>query len=49
MFNDVTQGDIDVNCRYNGTVYKADCYLPSGTNGAISTQKISKLTLKNGG
>jgi subtilase family serine protease len=49
VFNDVTQGDIDVNCRYNGTVYKADCYLPSGTNGAISTQKISKLTLKNGG
>src|SRR4051812_861834 len=49
VFNDVTQGDIDVDCRFNGTVYKADCYLPSGTNGAISTQKISSLKLKAGG
>jgi subtilase family serine protease len=49
VFNDVTQGDIDVNCRFNGTVFKADCYLPSGTNGAISTQKISSLKLKAGG
>ena len=49
VFNDVTQGDIDVNCRFNGTVFKADCYLPSGTNGAISTQKISSLKLNKGG
>ncbi len=49
MFNDVTQGDIDVNCQYNGTVFKADCYRPSGTNGVISTQKISSLKVKAGG
>jgi len=49
VFNDITQGDIDVNCRFNGTVFKADCYLPSGTNGVISTQKITSLTLKAGG
>lgn len=49
VFNDVTQGDIDVNCQYNGTVYRADCYRPSGTNGAISTQKITSLKLNKGG
>ena len=49
VFNDVTQGDIDVNCQYNGTVFKADCYRPSGTNGVISTQKISSLKVKAGG
>ena len=49
VFNDVTQGDIDVDCEYNGTVFKADCYRPSGTNGAISTQKISSLKLNKGG
>ena len=49
VFNDITQGDIDVNCVANGTVYKADCYLPGGTNGAISTQKISSIALKKGG
>src|SRR5262249_15122319 len=49
VFNDITQGDIDVNCQFNGSVFKADCYLPSGTNGAISTQKISSLKLNKGG
>jgi subtilase family serine protease len=49
VFNDITHGDIDVNCQFNGNVFKADCYLPSGTNGAISTQRISSLTLKKGG
>lgn len=49
VFYDITQGDIDVNCRYNGTVYKADCYLPSGSNGVISTQKISSIKLNKGG
>ncbi|HEY1615165.1 MAG TPA: S53 family peptidase [Rhizomicrobium sp.] len=32
IFYDVTEGDMDVNCT--GT---ADCYLPSGTNGVLST------------
>ncbi|HXJ90375.1 MAG TPA: protease pro-enzyme activation domain-containing protein [Candidatus Binatia bacterium] len=49
VFNDITQGDIDVNCQFNASVFKADCYRPSGTNGAISTQKISSLALKKGG
>ena len=49
VFNDITQGDIDVNCQFNGNVFKADCYLPSGTYGAISTQKVSSLTLTKGG
>lgn len=48
-FNDITQGDIDVDCKHNGSVFKADCYLPSSTYGALSTQAISKLTLKAGG
>jgi subtilase family serine protease len=49
VFNDVTQGDIDVNCQYNGTAFKADCYRPSGTNGAIGTQKITSIKLNAGG
>jgi len=49
VFNDITQGDIDVNCQFNGTVFKADCYLPSGANGVISTQKIASLKLNKSG
>jgi hypothetical protein len=49
VFNDITQGDIDVNCQFNPGVFKADCYLPSGANGAISTQKVSSLKLNKGG
>ncbi len=45
VFNDVTQGDIDVDCRHNGSVFKADCYLPSGTNGALGTQAVSSIKL----
>ena len=29
VFNDVTQGDIDVACRYNGTTTEHHCYKPS--------------------
>jgi hypothetical protein len=49
VFNDVTQGDNDVNCQFNSTVFKADCYRPSGTNGALGTQGIDSLKLKAGG
>lgn len=49
VFNDVTQGDIDVDCKHNGSVFKADCYLPSGTYGALSTQQITSLKLNAGG
>ncbi len=48
-FNDITQGDIDIDCRHNGSVFKADCFLPSGTNGALGTQAISSLKLTKGG
>ena len=48
-FNDITQGDIDLDCRHNGSVFSADCYLPSGTYGALSTQQITSLTLGSGG
>jgi hypothetical protein len=49
VFNDITQGDNDIACRYNGTAFEADCYKPSGTNGTLSTEAISTLTLKSAG
>jgi subtilase family serine protease len=49
VFNDITQGDNDIACRYNGTAFEADCYKPSGTNGTLSTQAISTLILKSPG
>ncbi|MGA8763751.1 MAG: protease pro-enzyme activation domain-containing protein [Candidatus Sulfotelmatobacter sp.] len=48
-FNDITQGDIDIDCRPNGTVFKADCYKPSGNNGTMGTQAISSIKVTNGG
>jgi len=36
IFHDVTQGDMDVNCTGNH-----NCYLPSGTNGVLSTSATS--------
>ncbi len=39
-FYDVTQGDMDVNCRGVGSIFAPtyyNCYLPSGTNGVLST------------
>jgi len=49
VFYDITQGDNDIDCTHNGSVYKADCYLPSGTYGAQGTQAISSLSLTAGG
>jgi subtilase family serine protease len=49
VFYDITQGDNDVNCRHNGTVYKADCYITTGTNGTLGTQPITSLSLTAGG
>jgi hypothetical protein len=49
VFYDITQGDNDVNCRHNGSVYKDDCYLPASSNGALSTQVITSLSLTAGG
>jgi subtilase family serine protease len=49
VFYDITQGDNDVNCQFDGT-FHADCYLPPGTkNGTLGTQAINSLTLKAGG
>jgi hypothetical protein len=39
-FYDITQGDNDIDCEYNGTI-ETGCYKPSGTYGAISTQALS--------
>jgi len=49
VFYDITQGDNDVDCVYNGTAFHADCYRPSGTYGALGTRAIASLTLKSGG
>jgi len=48
VFYDVTQGDIDVPCRYDGTVSEAHCYKPS-TNGVASTDVITATTVLWGG
>jgi hypothetical protein len=48
-FNDVTQGDIDTACTYDGTSEEAHCYLPSGTYGVSSTDVITGAALISGG
>jgi Pro-kumamolisin, activation domain/MBG domain (YGX type) len=48
VFNDVTQGDIDLGCRYNGTTTEHHCYKPS-TNGATSTDNVTGAAVINGG
>lgn len=47
-FYDVTQGDIDVNCEYNGTIHEG-CYRPSSTNGALATQAVTGATVVTAG
>lgn len=49
VFNDVTQGDIDIPCRANGSTYHEGCYLPSGTNGVLSTGTLTTGTVISGG
>lgn len=49
VFYDITQGDIDGDCVYNGSVFKADCYRPAGTYGTLGTQAIASLKLKAAG
>jgi len=46
-FYDVTQGDIDVDCLQNGTNHP--CYIPSGTNGVLSTEPLSTVSVIQGG
>ncbi len=49
VFNDVTQGDIDLACEDNGTTEEAHCYKPSGTRGVDSTDNVTAVTVINGG
>jgi hypothetical protein len=49
VFNDVTQGDIDLACEDNSTLEKAHCYKPSGTHGVDSTDTITAAAVINGG
>jgi subtilase family serine protease len=39
-FYDITQGDNNIDCEYNGTI-ETGCYKPSGTYGALSTQTLA--------
>jgi subtilase family serine protease len=39
-FYDITQGDNDIDCKYNGPI-EVGCYRPSGTYGSLSTQALS--------
>ncbi|MGA7220230.1 MAG: protease pro-enzyme activation domain-containing protein [Candidatus Sulfotelmatobacter sp.] len=49
VFNDITQGDIDLACEDNGTTEEAHCYKPSGTHGVDSTDNVTAGTVINGG
>jgi len=39
-FYDITQGDNNIDCEYNGTI-ETGCYKPSGTYGSLSTQALA--------
>jgi hypothetical protein len=43
-FYDVTEGDNNVNCQFNGTIEEG-CYAPSGTNGVLSTQGVTSAII----
>ncbi len=49
VFNDITQGDIDLACEDNGTLEEAHCYKPSGTRGVDSTDNVTAATVIWGG
>jgi hypothetical protein len=48
VFYDVTEGDNDVDCRYNGSDEEG-CYRPSGTYGVVVTQAITGATVTAAG
>jgi len=48
-FYDITQGDNDIDCRANGTTHRVGCYVPSSTNGALSTQRLTTGKVTAGG
>jgi Pro-kumamolisin, activation domain len=51
VFYDITQGDTNVDCEYNGfsDPHGVGCYRPSGTYGALSTQALTTGTVTAGG
>src|ERR1035438_7369405 len=49
VFNDVTQGDIDLACEDNGTLEEAHCYKQNGTYGEDSTDVITTGAVIFGG
>ncbi|MGB0117729.1 MAG: Ig-like domain repeat protein, partial [Terriglobales bacterium] len=49
VFNDITQGDINLACEDNGTLEEAHCYKPSGTYGVDSSDNVTAATVINGG
>ena len=49
VFNDITQGDINLACEDNGTTEEAHCYKPSGTRGVDSTDNVTGASVINGG
>ncbi len=52
VFQDVTQGDNDTDCRRNGTSHEVNCYLPNASTteqGATSTQPLTTVTVLTGG
>jgi len=46
-FYDITQGDINVDCRQNGPFHP--CYIPSGTNGVLSAEPAASVSAISGG
>ncbi len=44
-FYDITQGDTDVDCAYNGPSNVVGCYAPSGMYGVLSTQALTTGTV----
>jgi len=48
-FYDITQGDTDIDCEYNGPTLKVGCYSPSGTYGVLSTQALTTGTVTASG
>jgi len=51
VFYDITQGDNDIDCAYNGAndLAGVGCYLPSGSVGALSTQALTTGTIMTKG
>jgi hypothetical protein len=49
VFNDITQGDIDLACEDNGTTEENHCYKPSSTRGVDSTSQVVGGTVISGG